>query len=82
MLLCKEKSDYTVFQVTDFDENYSDMWNEILDILEERGYVMKDIYPRCDDNADNSIEYWVQDKQTKECFMYMLFPYDWGVIEL
>lgn len=78
MLLCKEKSDYTVFKITDMDEDYSKMWNEILDILENRGYTMKDISPR----DDHNIEYWVQDKETKECSMYMLFSYDWGVIEL
>lgn len=78
MLLCREKNDYTVFSISDFDENYPNMWNEILDIIENRGYAVKDIYP----NGQGDIEYWVQDKETKECFMYMLFSYDWGVIEL
>lgn len=78
MLLNREKSDYTVFSISDLEENYTDMWNEILDIMENRGYAMKDIAP----NDQGNIEYWVQDKQTKECFMYLLFSYDWGVIEL
>lgn len=80
MLLCREKNDYTVFSIPDLEENYNKLWNEILDILMDcRGYTMKDIYPS---ENGQGIEYWVQDPETQECFMYLLFSYDWGVIEL
>ena len=78
MLLCREQNDYTVFKVNDLLEQYTNMWNEILGIMENRGYTMKAIYPR----EDGNIEYWGYHKETQECFMYLLFPYDWGVIEL
>lgn len=81
MLLCREQNDYTVFSVPDLEENYDKLWNEILDILTDcRGYIIKDIYPSEEEN--HNIEYWVQNPETKECFMYLLFSYDWGVIEL
>lgn len=78
MLLCKEKSDYTVFSISDMDEGYNELWNTILDIFDNRGCKTKAIEVR----EDGNVEYWVQDKQTKECFMYMLFDYEWGVIKL
>lgn len=79
MLLCRERHDYTVFKVNDLEEDYTQLWNEILDILQNhRNFRIKDIFP----DAQGNIEYWIVTEDTNECFMYLLFNYDWGVIEL
>lgn len=79
MLLCREKNDYTVFKIKNIEEDYSQLWNTILEILQEdRNYIIKDV----EGTESGYIEYWVQDKEEEQCYMYILFPYDWGVIEL
>ena len=78
MLLCREKYDFTVFEIVDHEDGFNKLWNTSLDIMEERGYDMKDIVTR----EDGNLEYWIYDKITGECYMYLLFPYDWGVIKL
>lgn len=76
MLLCHEKRDYTTFRV---DVTKAEkMWNEIIAIFKNRDCTMKGV-----EFLDNgTIEFWVQDNKSKECSMYLLFDYDWGVIDL
>lgn len=74
MLLCNEKHDYTVFEINEdeYDEPVEDV---IIEILETRGDI-KQINALEDGSA---IECWITDNE--DTYMYMLFPYDWGVIK-
>lgn len=76
MLLCKEKSDYTVFNVQDMDETV-DLWNEIVDLLQTRGSLKA-----IEGKEDGTVEFWVQTKGENICHMYLMFNYDWGVIDV
>lgn len=76
MLLCKEESDYTVFNVIDMDEPTM-LWDEIIDLLKSRG-TLKAI----EGKEDGTVEFWVQCKEDDTCHMYLLFNYDWGVIDV
>lgn len=76
MLLCKELSDYTVFNVITMD-NPIDLWEEIIDLLKSRG-TLKAI----EGKEDGTVEFWVQCKNDDICHMYLLFNYNWGVIDI
>lgn len=74
MLLCRELNDYTVFRIGHAAEDET-IWNSILDILSTRG-TLKGIETK----EDGTIEFWITSK--KGTNMYLLFPYDWGVINV
>ena len=71
MLLCKERSDYTVFKV----KNYGIAVAEIIDVLSSRGQLTA--IEKAD--VQDAWECWV--KINDEMFMFYLFEYDFGVIE-
>ena len=75
MLLCKEKSDYTVFRHVHKYLPYS-LSKEIIEIAEERGAIVSIEQ----DKLTNAIEFWI--KIDDEVFMYLLFGYDFGVVEV
>lgn len=77
MMLCHDTRDYTLFHMPS-KAKASEMLNEIFGIFKKRGYSLKGIETRNDDN----VEFWVQDNKSKECYMYLLFDYNWGVITL
>lgn len=70
MLLCKELSDYTVFHIN----NPENGWNEVLELIKDRG-TLKAI-----ENKEDSIEFWITNDSISN--MFLLFPYDWGVIDV
>ena len=77
MLLCKERSDYTVFVLfknEDFDRQI--FKKELSECLANRGQVLS-IEKTKDKQA---YEIWI--KVDEEAFVYYLFPYDLGVIEV
>lgn len=77
MLLCKERSDYTVFVLfkkEDFDRQI--FKKELYECLTNRGQVLS-IEKTKDKQA---YEIWI--KIDEEAFVYYLFPYDLGVIEV
>lgn len=77
MLLCKERSDYTVFVLfknEDFDRQI--FKKELSECLTNRGQVLS-IEKTKDKQA---YEIWI--KIDEEAFVYYLFPYDLGVIEV
>lgn len=76
MLMCKEKSFYTVFHFN--NHNYSKGIHELEELLEWQGEILEIHYV----HGEDSYECWVKDKETGEVSMYYLFPYDWGVIEI
>lgn len=72
MLLSAEGRDYTVFGFKG-ERRYKDMCEEIICLLKERGHI-KAIEPQ-----EDGIECWIVNTD-EECYMFKLFPYDWGVI--
>lgn len=76
MLLCKERSDYTVFSIYfDYKDSTSMATEEIFSIVESRGKIRGVEF-----NDDETIDFWVLIDE--EVFMYKLFDYEWGVIEV
>lgn len=77
MLLCKERSDYTVFVLfknEDFDRQI--FKKELSECLTNRGQILS-----IEETKDKqAYEIWI--KIDKEAFVYYLFPYDLGVIEV
>lgn len=72
MLLCRERSDYTVFIPLTLEGTYNDM----LESLEARGEVL-DI----DKQEDGNYEIWIRDKKTNENFVYYFFDYRFGIVK-
>lgn len=80
MLLCRERSDYTVFHIYVpilIDPTVLPIEREIIDIVCSRGRVKA--METIEDNSENVIQFWVEDNDA--VYMYALFPYDVGVIE-
>jgi hypothetical protein len=75
MLLCRERYDYTVFNTKEKD--FDTMTKEIQAILENRSGIFHSI-----DETKNKDAYELWVNIDGEMFMYYLFPYDWGVIEV
>lgn len=78
MLLCKERSDYTIFNTTDcvaeFDKQF--ISEELKQTLMNRGLILL-----IDEQKKNEVyEIWIRDPETNENFAYYLFNYEEGVI--
>lgn len=67
MFLCKELSDYTIFNFESF--NYSKGKDELVDLVDSRGTLLDIVYNH---NSDG-YEIWVRSLQDGEVHMYMLF---------
>ena len=80
MLLNHDNRDFTLFN---FRENITGlkidvMTNDIIECMENRGFGLLDVGL---DEAGCAIEVWVKDRETETVYMYLLFPYENGVIE-
>lgn len=75
MLLSNEKRDYTVFAFDRGTASRRDLVSEIFSIVLSRGKLKAVEF-----NEDNTVDFWVLIDD--ECFMYKLFDYDFGVIEI
>lgn len=73
MLLCRERNDYTVFIVN----GSNNLEKELKETLLNRGYLLS-----IDKQDDGNFEIWIRDSETKENFVYYLFDYTFGVIEV
>ena len=73
MLLCRERSDYTVFIIN----SSKNLENELKETLLNRGQLL-DITQQ----EDGNFEIWIRDPETKENFVYYLFDYSFGIIEV
>ena len=76
-LLCRERYDFTVFNVISAD-NYEPIRKELSETINNRGFII-DITKDTDGGA---WEIWIKDFDTDEAFVYYLFEYDMGVIEI
>ena len=81
MMLNHDKKDFTLFNFqNDYISNFKilSMANDVIECMENRGLGLLDIGL---DEAGCALEIWVKDRYTEAVFMYLLFPYDNGVIE-
>ena len=78
MLMCREKYDFTIFNLnTSNSENPEyEAIKEIFDIAFSRGKIIE----ICQDEHGTAYEFWLLIED--EVFLYLLFPYDQGVIEI
>ena len=78
MMLCHENRDYTLFDRQNWDmrDVVGTILNDIVECMHNRGYGIIDI-----GTVPGAIEIWVKPRsQQEEAFLFMLFPYDEGVI--
>ena len=75
MMLCKERSDYTLFHLQN-EKSYIKAADEVILCMKNRGDILAiDRIP-----SNNSYEIWIRDEDdVNSC--YYLFEYDEGVIE-
>ncbi len=76
MLLCNDIHYYTVLRIIDTDENCIEFYNLVIELLQDHGTIQLIEWMNINHDA---IECWV--KNENGTFMFLLFPYDWGVIE-
>lgn len=79
MLLCNDRRDYTVFNISSYNNGFKTkdlISNELVPTLLNRGQVLL-----VDKQPDGSYEIWIRDPETLENFAYYLFKYE-GVIEI
>lgn len=74
MLMCKERSDFTLFHIT--DHQFVKGIEELKEVLESRGKILAIDYS----HGEDAFEIWI--KTPDEVFMFMLFSADWMVIEV
>lgn len=75
MLLCHERRDYTIFNIIAC-QNHKDIEFELKPTLLNRGNIIS-----IDKQPDENWEIWIRD-DNNENFVYYLFPYDNGIIEI
>jgi hypothetical protein len=54
------------------------MANDVIECMENCGFALIDIN---EDSTGEALEIWVKDEENEIAYMYLLFPYDFGVIE-
>lgn len=77
MLLCKEYNYYTIFESILPEDNYNyedDFVSAVLGIVDELGPVYTI------EATEGSIEFWIKPNGSDEPFVFILFPYDMGVV--
>lgn len=78
MLLCKERSDYTIIKInTVYTEAIS---NELSEILANRGDIIA--IDKVEDSEDPVYEIWMRDTVTGENVLYMLFECSDFIVEV
>ena len=76
MLLCNDKRDYTTIHLLNNTESACQAAvHACVEVVRDRG-VLKSIEP-----FESTADFWITD-ETGESFMYKLFPYDWGIIDV
>jgi hypothetical protein len=81
MMLNHERKDFTLFYFqndTITEVKINTMVNDIIECMDNRNLGLLDV---CLDDADAAIEVWVKDRETETVYLYILFPYDNGVIQ-
>ena len=77
MLMCREENWYTVLRVRKTKNNPDKFEDLVIELLQKRGEI-KGLNL---DEEKKAIECWIYDKEKNEVFMYLLFSYNWGIIE-
>lgn len=76
MLLCNDRRDYTTIRLLNNSKSACAIAaHTCIEIARDRG-ILKSIEP-----YDSTADIWITD-EAGESFMYKLFPYDWGVVEI
>ena len=81
MLLNHDNRYFTLFNFKDgviFEEKVNTMANDVIECMENCGFGIVDISR---DESEEALEVWVKDEENQTAYMYLLFPYDFGVIE-
>ena len=76
MLLCKQLSNYTLFNITADNFDMKELKEALMDCFVNRGSVYKIAF----DKTYGGFQIWIDDGE--DLNMYFLFPYDLGVIEI
>lgn len=76
MLLCKDRNDYTLFNIIDANFDIQELKAALKDCFVNRG----DVYDIHYEKNTDAYEIWL--KIDDEFYAYYLFPYDVGVIEI
>jgi len=77
MLLCKERSDYTMFCLKNF--NFDKAVQELKEVLQERGDIMGIDFI----HGENAYQCWVRERDEEHAtYMFMLFDADWMVVDV
>lgn len=82
MLLCKERSDYTIFNLSSDKVRISNQIEEATDILINECLKNRGEIRGIDLTEDEAIEIWLYLEEENTAAAYYLFPYDNGVIEV
>lgn len=75
MLLCNDTHYYTVIQRVKGKDN-AQFQNVVIELLQDNGDIKLIDWA---DESKTALECWVQ--QNDDVFMFMLFPYSWGIVE-
>lgn len=79
MLLNHDNRYFTLFNFQNKDINaINTMADDVIECMENCDFNIIDINL---DASGSALEVWVKDKNTEAVYMYLLFPYDFGVIE-
>lgn len=73
MLLCKDRSYYTVFEWSEFET--TGFIDAVLEIVCDLGHI-RDM----GQNDDDVFEIWITPFDEEETYAFFLFPYDLGVV--
>jgi homospermidine synthase len=79
MLLNHDNRYFTLFHIDFMTEVKKDVVaQDIIECMQNCGFGIIDIN---EDEGGNALEVWVKDLETETVYMYLFFPYDFGVIE-
>ena len=79
MLLNHDNRYFTLFHIDFMTEVKKDVVaQDIIECMQNCDFGIIDIN---EDEGGNALEVWVKDLETETVYMYLFFPYDFGVIE-
>lgn len=75
MLMCKERSDFTMFHIT--DNQFTKGVMELQEVLRERGEILAIQYL----HGEDAFEIWIRESKDT-VYMFMLFEAEWMIVEI
>ena len=81
MMLNHDLRDFTLFNFKNgvlTDVKIKVMIDDIIECMENRGFGLLDVGL---DEVGLAVEIWVKNRETEAVYMFLLFPYDLGVIQ-